>query len=53
MLRAGYSEQFLLGIERHVFEELREAEEPQYARIETVYARKKHVVLPVVTALAS
>ncbi|EKM83990.1 hypothetical protein AGABI1DRAFT_32801 [Agaricus bisporus var. burnettii JB137-S8] len=53
LLRAGYSEQFLLGIERHVFEELREAEEPQYARIETVYARKKHVVLPVVTALAS
>jgi hypothetical protein len=52
LLRAGYPEQFLLGVERHIFEELREAKEPQYGRIETVYARKKHVVVPVTTALA-
>jgi hypothetical protein len=50
LLRAGYPEQFLLGVERHIFQELRESTEPQYGRIETVYARKKHVVVPIANA---
>lgn len=47
LLGAGYPEGFLLMIERHIFEELREAKEPQYSRIETVYARKRAGIPPV------
>lgn len=46
LLGAGYPETFLLKIERLIFEELREAKEPQYGRVECVYARKKHVIPP-------
>lgn len=42
----GYSEDFLIHIERLIRDEVRNAKEPQYGRIERVYARKVHEIPP-------
>lgn len=47
LLKFGYKEGFLLHVERLIFEEMREAKEPQYSRIERVYARKAREIPPI------
>jgi hypothetical protein len=46
LLKSGYKENFLLYIERLIFEEMREAKEPQYSRLERVSARKAREIPP-------
>ncbi|KXN88920.1 hypothetical protein AN958_06791 [Leucoagaricus sp. SymC.cos] len=46
LLRAGYDESILLNVERGIFDEMRSANEPQYSRIECVYAKKAKVIPP-------
>ncbi|KAF5352407.1 hypothetical protein D9756_005826 [Leucocoprinus leucothites] len=40
LLKAGYNESYLSEMEHLILTEMREAKEPQYSRIECVYARK-------------
>lgn len=40
LLRHGYEEEFIFAIEQLILVEMREAKEPQYSRLERVYARK-------------
>lgn len=40
LLKHGYDEEFIFAIEHLILIEMREAKEPQYSRLERVYARK-------------
>lgn len=40
LLKHGYNEEYIFTIEHLILIEMREAKEPQYSRLERVYARK-------------
>lgn len=40
LLKHGYNEEYIFTIEQLILIEMRTAKEPQYSRLERVYARK-------------
>ncbi|KAF9451364.1 hypothetical protein P691DRAFT_807917 [Macrolepiota fuliginosa MF-IS2] len=52
LLGAGYSEGFLNDVESDIFMEMHTAREPQYSRLECVYARKRADIPPVLYGIS-